>query len=98
MPRRRSPFARLFADLAGALGKIGVDWYLFGTQAALLYGATRVTADVDVTVRLGTRAVDELIASLRDKGFVLRINSPSHACGVRREHVGDAQRELVGGR
>ncbi|TMA50805.1 MAG: hypothetical protein E6J75_19500, partial [Deltaproteobacteria bacterium] len=46
--------------------------YLFGAQAALLYGAARLTADVDVTVDLGTRAPSELIAVLTQGGFVVR--------------------------
>lgn len=76
MPPRRSPFARLFADLAKALSELGVDWYLFGAQAALLYGATRVTADVDVTVRLGACTLQELTASLSRNGFELRKTAP----------------------
>ena len=76
MPPRRSPFARLFADLAKALSELGVDWYLFGAQAALLYGATRVTADVDVTVRLGSHSVEELLKCLGRKGFALRETAP----------------------
>jgi hypothetical protein len=35
------------AALAASLQ--GLDWYLFGAQAALLYGSTRLTADIDVT-------------------------------------------------
>lgn len=48
----RSPVAELLAAAAAALEDAGVRWYLFGAQAALLYGAARLTADVDVTVRL----------------------------------------------
>ena len=51
-PRMRSPVAELLAAAAAALEDAGVRWYLFGAQAALLYGAARLTADVDVTVRL----------------------------------------------
>jgi Nucleotidyltransferase of unknown function (DUF6036) len=47
-----SPVADLLADLAGALEGAGVSWFLFGAQAAILHGAARLTADVDVTVRL----------------------------------------------
>jgi hypothetical protein len=36
-------------DLSTAFGAIGVRWYWFGAQAAILYGAARLTADVDVT-------------------------------------------------
>jgi hypothetical protein len=47
-----SPVAELLADLAAAFDQRRVDWYLFGAQAAILHGAARLTADVDVTVRL----------------------------------------------
>ncbi len=40
--------------LAGVLLKLRVPWYLFGAQSAIVWGRPRLTADVDVTVRLGT--------------------------------------------
>ena len=46
----RSPVAELLGALGAVLDRLGVGWYLFGAQAALLYGAARLTADVDVTV------------------------------------------------
>jgi hypothetical protein len=51
----RSPLSEALAALGRALGKLGLRWYLFGAQAALLYGAARLTADIDVTVQLGDR-------------------------------------------
>lgn len=68
----RSPFADLLAALKQALAGLGLDWYLFGAQAAGLYGAPRVTADVDVTVRLGSRAAEDLAAAVAAAGFDLR--------------------------
>lgn len=47
----RSPVADLLADLAAALETLGIPWYLFGAQAAIVYGVPRLTADVDVTVK-----------------------------------------------
>ena len=55
------------------LDRLGVGWYLFGAQAALLYGAARLTADVDVTVDLGPRAASALVAALTAAGFELRM-------------------------
>jgi hypothetical protein len=46
---------------------------LFGAQAALLYGAARLTADADVTVDLGTRPTRELVDLLAASGFDLRV-------------------------
>lgn len=54
-----------------------VDWYLFGAQAALIHGAARVTADVDVTVRLGAIGPTQLASTLAQRGFELRIDNPS---------------------
>jgi hypothetical protein len=77
VPRALSPFAAVLADLKDALAALRVDWYLFGAQAALIYGAARVTADVDVTLRLGDVAPNRLASMLRKRGFKLRVNDPS---------------------
>src|SRR5437773_11441028 len=69
----RSPVAELLAALAAALDRLGVAWYLFGAQAALLYGAARLTADVDVTVRLGDQPTSALVDALVAAGFELRV-------------------------
>lgn len=53
---------------------LGVRWYLFGAQAAILHGVARLTADVDVTVRLGPRSTSELVAALTRAGFALRVS------------------------
>ena len=54
--------ADLLVDLQGAFDAIGVRWFLFGAQAAILYGVARLSADVDVTVDLGG-ALDRLLRS-----------------------------------
>ena len=77
MPRVHSPFAAALADLKRALAALRIDWYVFGAQAALIYGAARVTADVDITVRLGKITPTRLAAALKKHGFVLRENDPS---------------------
>ena len=58
----RSPVVDLLADLAAALGELRVEWFLFGAQAAILHGAARLTADVDVTVRLPEAMSNEALA------------------------------------
>lgn len=45
--------AEVYGALARALAPLGVRWYVFGAQAAILYGAARFTEDIDVTVELG---------------------------------------------
>jgi len=68
-----SPLAEALAALGRALGKLRVRWYLFGAQAALLYGAARLTADVDITVQLGDRETAEVVRALEQAGFRLRV-------------------------
>jgi Nucleotidyl transferase AbiEii toxin, Type IV TA system len=67
------PVADLLADLARGLRALGVRWFLFGAQAAILHGTARLSADVDVTVDLGTRSSRELVEVLSREGFELRV-------------------------
>lgn len=68
-----SPFVDLLAALAGAFDAIGAGWYLFGAQAALLYGVARFTADVDVTVHLRGKDPKALVEALSVAGFQMRV-------------------------
>lgn len=70
MPSASGP-AELLADLAVALQTVGASWYVFGAQAALIWGRPRLTTDVDVTVRLDI-GTQELVHALTQKGFALR--------------------------
>lgn len=69
MPSARSPLARLFADLRKALSSVKVRWYVFGAQAAIVYGSNRLTSDVDVTLDLHETSVAELLKALARHGF-----------------------------
>lgn len=64
MSRARSPLAEALAAVAGALKKLGVRWYVFGAQAAIVHGSARLTADLDVTVELGTVPSERLVRAL----------------------------------
>jgi len=77
VPPARSPLAEVLADLGRVFAGLGVRWYLFGAQAAVLYGAARLSADVDVTVALGDRGVGELLAALDADGFEARVPEPA---------------------
>ena len=71
----RSPVADLLSDLGTGLSEIDAPWYLFGARAAILYGVARLTADVDVTVRLRESTTgDMLAAALERRGFRLQIS------------------------
>lgn len=72
-----SPVGKLLADLALGLKAADADWYLFGAQAAIIHGAARLTADVDVTVRLRPPSTTtSLTAILERYGFSARVTSP----------------------
>ena len=76
MPSSRSPVAELLADLRGAFGALGARWYLFGAQAAIIHGAVRLNADVDVTVDLAARSSAELVNAFAAAGFEPRVPDP----------------------
>jgi len=65
--------AEVYAALGRVLAPLGLRWYLFGAQAAILYGAARFTEDIDVTVELGIVAPAVLVAALESEAFVLRV-------------------------
>ncbi|MGH7266517.1 MAG: nucleotidyl transferase AbiEii/AbiGii toxin family protein [Candidatus Rokuibacteriota bacterium] len=84
MPSSPQPVAELLAALQAALAALGVRWFLFGAQAAILHGVARLSADVDVTVDLGLRPVAELVAALSTAGFELRTSGVDAAVDVTR--------------
>lgn len=49
----------------------GLSWYLFGAQAAIMWGSPRLSADADVTVDLEPERVDPFIEAMRRHGFEL---------------------------
>ena len=55
MPRRPAN-VEVLAALAKVLHKRKIRWYVFGAQAAVVYGSPRMTMDVDVTVAFPTKA------------------------------------------
>ena len=67
-----SPFAEVLDSLRGTFESLDADWYVFGAQAALVHGAVRMTADVDVTVFPGDLTTKELVEALEGRGFELR--------------------------
>ncbi|MCA1826296.1 MAG: hypothetical protein ABR567_13315 [Myxococcales bacterium] len=68
-----SAVADALRALDAALRSAGARWYLFGAQAALVHGASRLTADIDATVAWEDASrTGPLIARLRAQGFVER--------------------------
>lgn len=74
-------------ELLRALGPVLAAhgrWYLFGAQAVTVFGVPRLSADVDVTLKLGADTPEQLVGALRAAGFSLRIDDPEF---VRRTRV-----------
>lgn len=59
-------------------------WYLFGAQAVIAYGVPRLSADVDVTLRLTPDTPDRFALEMREAGFQIRVEDPEF---VRRTRV-----------
>lgn len=72
----RSPVAELLGDLDRALRGLGLRWYLFGAQAAILHGSARLTADVDATVDARGIETKHLLEALSKCGFSGRSDDP----------------------
>lgn len=80
----RSAVADLLADLGAALDTLGVRWYLFGAQAAILYGVARLTADVDVTVQVPAgQPVPTWMPTLAAHRFQPRVTDPAFLAETR---------------
>lgn len=62
----------LLIALKKVLGPRRIRWYLFGAQAAVVYGSARMTMDVDVTIALRPERVRPLVAALLERGFASR--------------------------
>jgi hypothetical protein len=72
VPSPTTPIGELLAAVRAALAPLGIRWYLFGAQAAILYGAARLTADVDITLDAGAHRPEDLLAALEARGFTPR--------------------------
>jgi hypothetical protein len=71
---RRPASVELLAALAKVLRSQNVRWYVFGAQAAIVYGSPRMTMDVDVTISLAQDRVRPLVDALLAAGFESRVD------------------------
>ena len=83
MPRKPLPLIALLADFQRACAELNVGWYLFGAQAALLYGSPRLTADADITVLLGSVPTPAFAKTLEVNGFDLRTGNEAFVRATR---------------
>jgi hypothetical protein len=60
--------------VAAAMRDLGVRWYVFGAQAAIIWGSPRLSSDVDVTVEFV--APERVMDVLRRHGFEVIEDDP----------------------
>ena len=67
-------FDEVLAGVASAMRECALRWYLFGAQAATLWGRPRLTADVDVTANIAPERQDDFLEAMKQRGFRLRFD------------------------
>jgi hypothetical protein len=77
--------AEVLAALSRVLSDWGASWYLFGAQAVLVWGRPRLTADIDVTVRLVPEDPPRFVQAMGEHGFQVRVSNADEF--VRRTRV-----------
>ena len=75
MPQFTAP-AKLLAAAAGVIEKWCDGWFVFGAQAVVVWGRPRLTADVDITVRLKHGDPADFWREMEKAGFRLRVSDP----------------------
>ena len=81
------PLPPAAVELLTALSKVLAGWgrwYVFGAQAVIAYGVPRLSADVDVTVKLEPDDPQRFASAMKAAGFVLRVEDPEF---IRRTRV-----------
>jgi len=70
----RGAVVELLGTLAKVLSARGIRWYVFGAQAAMVWGRPRFSADVDVTAVIGDSERDEFVDAMGRHGFQLLVD------------------------
>ena len=74
MPPPPTAPAEVLAALSRVLADWGASWYVFGAQAVLVWGRPRLSADVDVTVRLAPEDPARFARVMGEHGFQVRVS------------------------
>lgn len=64
--------AEVLSDLHALFQRRGIDWYVFGAQAVVVYGRPRQTLDIDVTADIAPKDVSVFIDALLETGYSTR--------------------------
>lgn len=65
----RRTVAELLRSLAAVMAEQDLPWYLFGAQAAIVWGSPRLSADVDITAAIAPAVIDSFIETMRRHDF-----------------------------
>jgi len=79
----RRTVAELLRALAAAMAERDLPWYLFGAQAAIIWGSPRLSADVDVTATIEPATIDSFVETMRQHGFDLLVGDPDFLARTR---------------
>src|SRR5687767_13836150 len=82
--RPASAVVEILAGFAKVAKRRGLRWYLFGAQAAILYGVVRTSADVDLTAEVPARELSAFLRDMGRAGFSLRVADDDEFIGTTR--------------
>jgi hypothetical protein len=68
------PIVDIVHALAAVFTRLAVRWYVFGAQAATVWGSPRMSADLDVTAQIAPERAQQVVADLEAAGFHLRVD------------------------
>jgi len=72
VPPAASSIAETLRALRETFSALRLRWYVFGAQAAILHGSSRMTEDVDVTLEPAHISIRAILDALSAHGFVSR--------------------------
>lgn len=79
----RRTVAELLRALAAVMAERGLPWYVFGAQAAIVWGSPRLSADVDITATIEPSAVGAFVETMRQHGFDLLVRDTDFVARTR---------------
>jgi hypothetical protein len=65
----RHTVAELLKALASVMAEGHLPWYLFGAQAAIIWGSPRLSADIDITAVIEPASVEAFVDTMTRHGF-----------------------------